>query len=141
MFTSTDSGALFFPSLHAGHHHPLPTSTCLPASHDSFCYFPFAQFLSASTPRLMYNNMQLTGISFTIFFFKASLYTYTSPAKLYGQNANENIKSSCPYTLQNGSPCVHSISSVSTSPICSGSSLTTLSFCPFSISYASNNKL
>lgn len=72
---------LFFTSSNTLHHHHfhkidhLSTITCLPASPELlFCNLPVVQFPSASTLGLMYNNMQLTSISFKLFSFKVSLY-------------------------------------------------------------------
>lgn len=50
-------------------YHHLPTSL----TKTFFCYLPFVKFPSASTLGLMYNNMQLTSISFNFFPLKFHL--------------------------------------------------------------------
>lgn len=69
---------LFFTSSRTLHHHHFHKIICLPPlayqSHqNSFCYLPFVQFPFASTLGLMYNNTQLTSISFNYFPLKISL--------------------------------------------------------------------
>lgn len=85
IFLSTwTASLLFFTSSRTLHHHHFHKIICLPPlayqSHqNSFCYLPFVQFPFASTLGLMYNNTQLTSISFNYFPLKISLSFKTIP--------------------------------------------------------------
>lgn len=86
----------------------LPPLAYQPHQNSFFCYLPFVQFLLASTLGLMYNNMQLTGISFN-FLVSLSFNNVLLPQPKDVDKMQMKVKSSCPNTLKNEPPGVHLI--------------------------------
>lgn len=100
---------------------PLVTITfmketiCLPAPAYSLtrtllCYFPFVQFLSASTLGLIYNK-QSTGISFTMFPLKFYFLfkTFCFPSPNIWTECKRKYQVILSKTLKNEPPCVNSM--------------------------------
>lgn len=114
----------------------LPTTPAQQQPHQTPILL-LAQFLSVSTLGLIYNNKQLPSITFNCFPFKKRSFQ----TKIYGWNANEGSKSSCPNTLKKWTAlCPLESSQFLHPPVPSSISRAYLLQC-LPTSYAGNNKL